>query len=347
MSTPATSTAPSADAQTQAFRGLMQMITGYWVSQCLYVAAKLGIADLLEDGPKPVSLLAERTATHPDHLYRVLRALAGVGVFAESEHRTFSQTPLSALLASEAPGSMRWMAMMMGEEHYQVWGRLLETLKRGDDNAFEVIYGSNFFDYLETHPESAETFNRAMTGFASGMHSAVVAQYDFSGFKSLVDVGGGHGALISGILERYPQLNGVLFDLPHVVSGAESRKARLGDRLSLVGGDFFKSVHPGGDAYILSTVIHDWSDELSVQILKNIHQAMPDGGTLLLVENVVEPDNRPSPAKFLDINMLVMTVGGRERSSEEWRELCEAAGFELSRIIPTSTGICVIEGKKR
>lgn len=342
-----TTAAPQVQNQgVQGFPAMMQMITGYWVSISIYVVAKLKIADLLQTGqPIAVADLARQAQVNEDYLYRIMRALAGVGIFKESEGKRFTQTALSELLRSDVRGSMHGIAVMMGEEHYQAWGHLLESVRTGN-RPFEAVYGMPVFEYFEKNPQAGEIFNSAMTGFAASMHSAIVATYDFSAFKTLVDVGGGHGMLLSTILEKTPGLRGVLFDLPHVVQGACIPES-LNSRVEIVSGDFFKSIYAGADAYILSTVIHDWADDLAITILKNIHAAMPDHAMLLLSENVVEPDNQPSPAKFLDINMLVMTEGGRERSSEEFRALFQKAGFELKRIIPTPSGVCVLEGVKR
>jgi hypothetical protein len=331
--------------QARNFGAMMQMITGYWVSASIYAVTRLGIPDLLEMGPLGYEDLARRTEANADYLYRVLRALCGVGIFHELPEKVFEQTPLSRMLACDTPGSMRGIALMMGEEHYQVWGRLYKTLKAGD-SAFESVYGMPVFEYFEKKPQSGEIFNQAMTSFASGMHRAALGVYDFSRFNTIVDVGGGHGALLTGILRQCPSVQGILFDLPHVVSDANI-PADLASRLSKAPGDFFREVHPGADAYVLSTVIHDWSDDLALKILRNIHAAMPEHGTLLLLENMVEADNQPSPAKFLDINMLLMTEGGRERSSAEYRKLFADAGFELTHIVPTPSRICVLEGRKR
>ncbi|MCE3236189.1 MAG: methyltransferase [Vampirovibrio sp.] len=329
----------------QGFQTLMPMITGYWVSACIYAAAKLQVADLLKNGPVAVGRLAEQCSVNEDYLYRVLRALAGLGIFHETADRQFEQTTLSNLLRADVEGSMHSIAVMMGEEHYHTWGRLLQSMQSGDQ-AFETLYGMPVFDYFEKNPEPSKTFNNAMTGFASNVHRAVVSAYDFSTFHTLVDVGGGHGALLTAILEKNPTLKAILFDVAHVVAGARIPQT-LASRFETASGDFFQAVPTGGDAYILSTVIHDWSDELSLKILRNIHTAMPANGTLLLVEHVVEPDNQPSMGKLLDINMLLMTQGGRERSSAEYRELYRQAGFELTRIVPTPSGVCVIEGKKQ
>jgi len=198
---------------------MMQMITGYWVSASIYAAVKLGVPDLLEMGPLDYQDLAKRTECNADYLYRVLRALSGVGIFHELPDKSFEQTPLSRMLTSDLPGSMRSIALMMGEEHYHVWGNLYHSLKTGN-RAFEATYGMPVFEYFEKNPAAAETFNGAMTGFATGMHRAALAVYDFSRFPTLVDVGGGHGALLTSILRQHPQVSGVLFDLPHVVAGA-------------------------------------------------------------------------------------------------------------------------------
>jgi hypothetical protein len=341
---------PSDTADIKHVHTLLQMATGYWTSQCLYVAAALRIADALHAGPKAIDVLARETKSNEDYLYRVMRAACSVGVFEEKDGRTFAQTPLSNALRSDNAHSALSMVEMMGrEEHFKAWGHLLESVQKGD-RPFEAVFGMPVFEYFAKHPEAGEVFNKAMTCFATSMHRTVIGCYDFSRFKTLVDVGGGHGALLRGILESNPGLNGVLFDLPHVVQGmppSETLPEALQSRFKAVGGDFFQSIHPGADAYILSTVIHDWSDELSIQILKNIHAAMAEKGTLLLVENVIDPDNRPHFGKFLDLNMLVMTEGGRERSREEFKTLYEAAGFELSQVIPLPSGLCIIEGIKQ
>lgn len=328
----------------QSFQTVMQMITGYWGSVCVYVAAKLKIADQVASGPVAIDQLARQCDVTEDYLYRVLRALASLGVFRELDGKRFEQTDLSEHLRSDIESSAHSIAVMMGEEHYRVWGHLLESTRTGDQ-AFEAVYGMPVFEYFKQNPEPGEIFNNAMTGFASNRHRAVLSVYDFSPFKCLVDIGGGHGALLKCILEKTPNLNALLFDLPHVISGA-TIPAHLQNRFETAAGDFFEAVPAGKDAYILSTVIHDWSDDLALKILKNIHAAMPSDGTLLLVEHVIEPDNQPSLGKLLDINMLLMTQGGRERSSEEYRELYRKAGFKLTRILPTPSGICVIEGKK-
>jgi hypothetical protein len=327
------------------FQEILKMASGQWVSQCLYVAVALEIPDLLKDGPVPVSELAQQAKADEDYLYRVLRALCGLGLFTEHEGRLFMNSPLSASLCKDAPFSARGMAMLLGQkEHYEPWGHLLESVRKGD-RPFEAVYGMPVFEFYAKHPEASEVFNDAMTSFASNLHRSVLSTYDFSGFKTLVDIGGGHGALIMSILEKFPALNGVLFDMQHVIDGVKIPETLKG-RIQAIGGNFFESA-PAGDAYILSTVIHDWSHELSLKILKQIHNSMADGGTLLVVDHVVTGDNQFHPGKLLDINMLVMTEGGRERTREEFQRLYDEAGFELTRILPLPSGSCVVEGRKR
>lgn len=348
MSIAAVAQATASDDQSTAkrFQALLQIGCGYWVSQCLYVAASLDIAAKLANGPASIEALAQQCNANEDALYRVLRALAGRSIFKEEANRHFSQTPLSELLRDDVEYSIRSVIlMMMSEEHYQAWAHLLPSVKSGT-RPFEAVFGMPVFEYFAQHPQASQLFNQAMTSFATNLHRTVLSVYDFSRFHTLVDVGGGQGSLLMGILGHTPTLKGVLFDLPHVVQNLQVPEA-LKSRFQAVGGDFFQSVHAGGDAYIASMVIHDWSDALALKILRSIHTAMADNGTLLLVENVVEADNKPSPGKFMDINMLVMTEGGRERSEAEFRKLYADAGFELTRVLPLPSGLYIVEGVKR
>ncbi len=312
---------------------LMQMISGYWISQAIYTAAKLQIADLLENGPLPIDQLAARAQANEDYLYRVLRALASVGIFEEIPNRTFQLTAKADLLRSQHPQSFKPMALLMGEEHYHAWGRLADGVKTGTQ-PFQAMYGMGVFEYFQQHPEVSEVFNGAMTAMVKNIHSAVIDHYDFSGINTLVDIGGGHGQLLALILNKYPHLKGILFDLPHVAQGAVEplKAAGLADRCTIESGDFFQAVAPGGDAYIMGHIIHDWDDERSLTILRNIHKVIADNGKVLLVESVVPEGNKPGMAKFMDLNMLVMT-GGRERTEEEYRALFAQAGFKLTRVI--------------
>ncbi len=324
---------------------LAQMIAGYWHSQAIYAAAKLGIADLLAEGPRSASELAVASGARPDWLYRLLRALASVGIFAETEDRRFSLTPLAEPLRSGVPGSQRPMALMFGAEHYQVWGLLAEVLVSGE-NAFEKAFGQPIFDYLRNHPEEAAIFDAAMTSIHGRETEAVLAAYDFSGISVLADIGGGNGSKLSAILQRHPSMRGILFDLPHVVERARwaLTAAGVSDRCDTQGGDFFQAVPAGADAYLLRHIIHDWDDRKSQAILQHCHAAMPPQGRLLLVESVIPSGNEPCPAKFLDLTMMLIP-GGQERTEEEYRQLFQASGFELTAIIPTSAEVSVIEGR--
>jgi hypothetical protein len=326
---------------------LTSLISGYWVSQAVYAAAKFGLADLLKGGPRSATDLAAVSGAKPDRLFRLLRALASVGVFAETTPGVFQLTPTADLLRSDVEGSQRALALMMGEEHYEVWGRLVEVL-RTDENAFEKQFGLPVFDYLAKNPEKGKIFDAAMVGIHGRETAAVLEAYDFSDLGRLVDVGGGNGSKLTGILQRYPSLRGTLYDLPHVVERARPllQAAGVADRCELVGGNFFANVPGGGDAYLMRHIIHDWNDEQSLTILRNIHRAMPDDGRLLLVESVIPPGNGPFAAKLLDLTMMLIP-GGKERTEAEYRELYAAAGFMLVRIVPTSTEISVIEGRKR
>ncbi len=322
---------------------LLQMMTGYWVSQALHVAAKLGIADLLANGPVDCEDLAAATDTHAPSLQRVLRALASVGVFTEVSPGSFALTPLAELLRSETPGSMRALAIMYAEEQYRAWGELLHSVRTGE-MAFDHQFGMGYFEYLAQHPEADRVFNEAMTGWTHQLVGAVVDAYDFSPFKTVVDVGGGYGALLAAILRSNPSTWGILFEQPHVVASAEEQlaAAEVADRCTFVGGDFFAAVPSGGDAYVLSQILHDWDDERCVAILGQCRRAMPDHGKLLVVELVLPEGDEPFLGKWLDLHMLVL-LGGRERTAAEYDTLFRAAGFKLARVVPTPPGPSVVE----
>jgi hypothetical protein len=328
---------------------LLQKISGAWISQAIYVAAKLGIADLLKDGAKSSEALAKATDVDPDSLYRVLRALASIGLFAERENRHFELTPLAEYLQSDIPGSMRAIALMFGSEEWrwQPWGDILYSVKTGKPS-FDHVFGMPVFAYLAQNPEAAAIFSEAMTSFTVMFSDAVIAAYDFSSIKTLVDVGGGQGSFLAAILKANPTLKGIVYDLPTVIAGAKPQieASGLEGRCDMIAGDFFESVPAGADAYILKSVIHDWDDEHAIAILKNCHPAMTENGRLLLIENVLPSGNAPSFGKFLDLEMLLITPGGRERTEAEFRNLFEAAGFNLTKITPTQSQLSVIEGVK-
>lgn len=324
-----------------------RLITGYWSTQAVYVAAKLGLADLLIDGPRTAEDLARITKVHAPSLYRLMRGLASLGVFADDGTGRFSLTPAAECLRSDLPGSQRALAIMSGEEQYRAWGELLYSVQTGKI-AFDKIYGMPVFDFLSKNLEQAKVFDAAMVGVHGRETSAMTDAYDFSEIGVLADVGGGNGSLITTVLQKHPKLKGILYDLPGVVERAKANLAAAGvaDRCQVIGGSFFESIPSGADAYLMRHIIHDWDDEKSKTILNNVRKAMKSDGRLLLVEGVIPPGNDPSFGKLLDLTMLVIP-GGKERTEEEYRDLYEACGFQLTRIVPTKAEVSVIEGKIR
>jgi hypothetical protein len=326
---------------------LYQLATGHYVSQALYVAAKLGIADHLADGALGHEALARATGTHADALRRVLRLLASVAVLDEGEDGRFSLTAIGSSLRS-GPGSFRAVAQLFaGPMVWSSWGDLLTTVRTGE-TALPRVFGTDGFSYFADHPEEAAIFDEAMGAFTATVSIAVAAAYHFSGMRMLIDVGGGEGALLAGILRENPGLRGIVFDLPRLAEGARRRIAAAGlaDRCEFVGGDFFASVPGGADAYMLKHVIHDWDDARAIRILETCRAAMEPETKLLIVEGVYPPriDGSPESAGAArnDVNMMVVT-GGRQRSEAEFRALYHAAGLCLTRIVPTFAS-SVIEG---
>jgi hypothetical protein len=323
---------------------LRQLANGFMVSQAIYVAAQLGLADLLAAGPRSPADLAAATETQPLALYRVLRLLASHGVFAEDEDGRFRLTPLAEPLRSDVPGSMRAYAMTRGEAWiWQPWSALLHGVRTGQVPA-EHALGVGLFEYLGQHPEAAALFDQAMTSRSGQENRDIVASYDFAGIGRLVDVGGGEGSLLASVLEAYPALQGILLDRPHAAVRAREQMAARGlaERCECLAGDFFESIPAGADIYLLSNVIHDWSDDDATRILTNCHRAMPRTGRLLLIETVIPPGNDPFPAKLIDLQMLVLTRG-RERTAAEYGALLAGAGFTLRRTVPTPTLVSVLE----
>jgi hypothetical protein len=323
------------------------MITGYWTSQAIYAAAKFGIADLLKDGPPTAEDLAAATSTNADALYRLLRALASSGIFAEVEGRRFAMTPLAEPLRIDAPGSKRALALMSGDEQFRAWSEIVYSIQTGK-KAFDKVFGEPIFDYLGRHPEQARIFDAAMVGIHGRETAGVLDAYDFSGVNVLADIGGGNGSQITAILQQHGRLKGILFDLPHVIERAGKRMTASGvlDRCQLVGGSFFESVPAGADAYVLRHIIHDWEEEKALTILRNCHRAMGPTSRLLVIESVIPPGNEPFGGKFLDLVMLLIP-GGKERTQEEYRELFGLAGFELARVVPTGSEVSILEARKR
>jgi hypothetical protein len=325
---------------------LLQMLRGYWVSQAIFAAAQLGIADLLEDGPRSCAELAVHTGVPARSLQRLLRALAGIGVFAEVEGETYGLTPLASCLRTDAPGSLRASGIVTGELLYPAWGDLLQSLRTGEPTC-EHVFGAGFFAHLTAHPEVGARFQDMMADQKLTTNAAVPAAYDFSGCGTIVDVGGGNGSLIASILAASPASRGILFELPHVLDQARRQLLGAGvvERCEVVGGDFFASVPAGGDAYLLRSILHDYGDERAARILRSCRAAMPMGGRLLVIEQVVPDVGEPGDwmTKFMDLQMLIL-LGGQERTEAEFRELFVAAGFRLRRVIPTRSPVSILEG---
>jgi hypothetical protein len=324
---------------------LTGLITGHYISQAIYVAAKLGIADQLQDGAKGSEELAKSTKTHAPTLYRLLRALAGVGVFDEDDGGRFSLTPLSEYLVSDVADSARAFAITMNEPWFRrAWEGLPYSVETGQ-SAFDQVHGIGFWEYLTRDPAAGALFAAAMTGGASERAKLLLRTCDWQGVRTLVDVGGGEGQLLAVVLASHPEMRGLLFDRPEVVTGASAvlQEARVADRCQVVTGDFFERVPEDGDAYVMSQILHDWDDDPAVTILQNCRRAMRQGARLLLIELVLAPRGRADRAAMGDLNMLVL-LGGRERTAAEFDTLLQAAGFRLERHTQASPRWSIIEG---
>ncbi|WP_280831013.1 methyltransferase [Mycolicibacterium frederiksbergense] len=316
---------------------VMELGFGAWQTQALYAAVRLGIVDALQDGPQTADDVAGRIGTNPAATYRLMRALASRSVFTLGRDGRFALTRTGRALVSDAPNSMAPMLAFIGSPmHWEHWGSLEHSVRTGA-TAVSKVRGKEFFDYLDTDAEFARVFNDAMTGVSTVAIENAVPTYDFSGMRRIVDVGGGHGALLAAVLQQAPEARGVLFDLPSVVADADETA-----RCDVEGGSFFESVPTGGDAYLLKTVIHDWDDDQALQILRNVRGAIAPDGKLLLFEMVL-PEGAPAHlGLLLDLEMLV-SAGGRERTRREYTELLSRAGFRLTRVLPTPTPLAIIE----
>jgi len=320
------------------------MALGFVLPRAIYAAAALGIPDELKTGPKDSVELAERTHAHAPSLYRLLRALASVGFFTEGDDRRFALTPQGAALQTDAPGFARSTILSLaGDLQWRAFGEFLHSVTTGE-TAIEKAYGMSFFDCLSRDPVEATLFGEAMIGLGGAEPPAVAAAYDFRDVHRLVDVGGGSGHLLATVLLASPWMHGVVYDQAHVTDAARERIATLGlaDRCEIVDGDFFRCVPAGGDAYVLSHVLHDWDDRRCLTILSNCRDAMGGSGRLLVVEMVCPAGDAPHPGKISDLVMLAIT-GGMERTEEEYGALLANAGFELARIVPTASAVSVIE----
>ena len=312
---------------------LTRLVRGFQVSQAIAVAVTLGIPDLLVDGARTSDDLAGATETDGDALYRLLRALASIGILHEAEGRSFRTTELGAQLRGGG------FARLVGREYFwTAWGHLLDSVRTGE-NAFKLVNGVDVWEYRAARPEEGAIFDAAMTALTERVNRAVAEAYDFGRFRVVVDVGGGRGTLLAGILARHQDVEGILFDQQHVVAGAQ-----LPDRCRAVAGSFFESVPEGADAYVLKSIIHDWEDVDAIAILRTVRRAMPLHAVLLLVEQDLGPPNQNPTAKFSDLNMLVMP-GGRERTIDEYERLFEAVGLRLTGVTPAGTGVDVIEAR--
>lgn len=325
---------------------LFRLINGYQITQAIHVAATLGLADHLKGGPRSSDELASLAEAHPATLYRLLRALAAVGVFHEDEGRQFSLTAMGDCLRSDSPTPVGGWAAFVGRPYvWQAWGHLLHSAKTGE-NAFGSFHGKSVWQYRAEHPDESAIFDQAMTALSRGGVEALVKAYDFSQFQHIADIGGGQGQAIAGILAAHPTLRGTLFDQPHVVDKARAllTQAGVNDRCDVVAGSFFESVPAGADAYILRAIIHDWEDQEAILILKVCRQAMKAASKLLLVEQIVAPPNEGLIGKFGDLNMLAVP-NGRERTLEEFSGLFAAADLTLVRTAAAGPRLSVIEAK--
>lgn len=322
---------------------MMQMITGSWVSQCIGAAARLGIADHLVAGPRTGDELAQACGASADHVTRLMRMLASIGLFTVTGDR-FALTPASDTLRTDVPGSMRYFAIAETDQaHWQPWGRFFDAVSAGQPMAREAL-GMDTWEYYGRHPEQAADFTRAMHGLSQMAVGAALAAYDFSPYQVIADIGGAHGAVLAGILRAHPSARGLLLDLPHVVRDAAGTLAREGvaDRVEIVAGDFFASQPAGADLYVLKHVLHDWNDDRATAILATTRAAMRPGATVLLIEFLLPPTPEPSPAFLMDMNMMVV-LDGRERSEADFAALLARAGLRLVRVVPTPSPFALIE----
>jgi hypothetical protein len=323
---------------------ILQIILGQWVAGAVSALAKLGVPDHLESGPKSAEELAAEIGAQAEPLYRLMRATASVGVLLEGPDGKFAQTPMSNALRTKATPALRHVAMFTSDEwHVRGWGKLDHTIRTGE-RPVESIYGMPLFEYFGKNPEVGATFNHGMTDMSTMDAPAVADAYDFSGIKSVTDVGGGHGLLLATILQRNPTMKGTLYDLPQVIQGVAGGPTETAkNRITFVAGNMFESVPAGADAYIMKYIIHDWPDDLCIKILKGCRAGVNAGGKLLVVDSVVPADNTFTFGKIADLEMLLFP-GGKERTEKQFRDLFAAAGWKVNRILPTASHVSIIEG---
>ncbi len=323
---------------------LLRLITGYRISQAVYVAAKLGIADRIADGPKDAETLARETGVRADPLFRTLRALAAVGVLTLDASKRFGLTRLGQSLRTDVPRTVAAFAVFQGEESYRAFADLLHTVRTGE-TAFDHVYGMGHFEYLAGHPEASAIFNAAM-GVSARISGTLGEGYDFSRRRVVVDVGGGHGAVLAAVLAANPHLRGILYDLPAAVTEAPAFLASQGvaERCTIRTGSAFESIPPGGDVYLMSRLLHDFPDDRAAVLLRNCRRAIPSSGVLLLREGVLPETEVPARRVSLDLEMMALN-GGRERTEAEWRALLRGEGFELSRVLPGAASQDLLEAR--
>ncbi len=316
---------------------MMQKITGFWIACSVYTACKLNIGDLLAKNPQTAEQLAEQTNTHAPSLYRLLRALASDGIFSEDENGVFSNTPLGDILQDDVPGSMKAMIVAELGDHFKAWGNLEYSIKTGGI-AFDHVEGKTVWEYYEQNEEDGLNFMKAMSGLTGAVIKHVLPVYNFSQFKSMVDIGGGNGALMMALLDASPDATGIVFDEEYVVNETQKiiSDKGYGHRCTAQSGNFFESVPENADVYTMKFILHDWNDDKSGQILANISRAMNAESKLLIFDAVISGANLPHPGKFLDLNMLAMT-GGKERTEAEFAVLLEQSGLKITQVIPTHT----------
>jgi SAM-dependent methyltransferase len=334
----------SSDSTEADRQHLLQAASAFRTSQALYVVAKLGIPDLLQDGPKTSEELATKAGAHPRALFRVMRALAALGFFTQDGSNRFGLTPKTRPLLSDTPDSVRASVIFFGQEQYRATGELLHTVQTGE-TSFDHLYGMGHFEYLSRHPDASVTFNAAM-GAGLRQSENPIARYSFSGRRVVVDVGGGRGDQIASILRANPKLKGILYDLPQVAADARAylKANGLSDRCDLVTGNAFESIPRGGDVYLMSRVLHDWPDDKAATLLANCRKAIPTGGILLIRDGVLPEGDAAAQATQMDLTMLIMT-GGLERTEADWRSLLRGAGFALASVTRANSPFDLIEAK--
>ncbi len=330
---------------------MLHLIRGLWISQSIYVAAKLRLPDLLKDGPKSSDELARVTRTDSRSLFRLLRALTSIGLFVQNDDTSFAVTDLGATLQEDSKDSLLpWALMALNGEEPRAWSDLEHSVQTGGI-AFNHVFGMNIWKYRAEHPEHAAIFDKSQSSTTNVLNRAIVEHYSFANIRNVVDIGGGYGSLIIILLKGNEHLQGLVFDLPHVAEKARMNIVRAGfsSRCDIVSGDVFDSVPTGGEVYILSRVLHDWDNERSLRILRNCNKAMQMGKKLLLIERIIpskiEKSESSESVFFMDLHMMVAT-GGQERTDEEFRSLFDESGFRLDRIIPIGNSMNVIEGLK-